>query len=109
MVGVNPEWERAGLLTTLSSHLVDGFRHAGTYVAKSLLAPGPAISRSEQANKLAFVINLKTAKALAIAGRVSRLHGNAGYVWSRGRASFRIPHCARVGPFPSKRNRWRYR
>jgi hypothetical protein len=36
----------------LSSGLA-AFRHAGTYVAKSLLAPGPAISRSKALLSLA--------------------------------------------------------
>jgi hypothetical protein len=44
-VGTYPEWGRAGLLMSYSNDLVSGIRHAGTYVAKSLLAPGPAIFR----------------------------------------------------------------
>jgi hypothetical protein len=38
MVGVYPEWARRPA-DDLSSDLVDGFRHAGANVAKSLLAP----------------------------------------------------------------------
>jgi putative ABC transport system substrate-binding protein len=40
-VGVYPEWRRAGLLMTYSSDLVNGFRHAGAYVAKILAGTGP--------------------------------------------------------------------
>jgi hypothetical protein len=50
----------------LSSDLVDGFRHAGTYVAKSLLAPGPAILPIEHASTLTFVIISKPRKRSAL-------------------------------------------
>jgi ABC-type uncharacterized transport system substrate-binding protein len=53
MVGVYPEWGRAGLLPCghLRREILAGTR------------PGDPI---EQASKLTFVINLKTAKALGI-------------------------------------------
>jgi hypothetical protein len=45
-VGVYPEWARAGLLMSYSSDLADGFRHAGTYVARILAGESHVISRS---------------------------------------------------------------
>jgi putative tryptophan/tyrosine transport system substrate-binding protein len=65
-VGVYPEWGRAGLLMSYSSDLADGFRHAGTYVAKILNGARPGDLPIEQASKFTLVINLKTAKALGI-------------------------------------------
>jgi putative tryptophan/tyrosine transport system substrate-binding protein len=66
-VGVYPEWGRAGLLMSYSTDVVDGVRHAGTYVAKILSGTEPGDLPIEQASKFTFVINLKTAKALGIA------------------------------------------
>ena len=66
-VGAYPEWGRAGLLMSYSSDLVDGFRHAGTYVAKILDGAKPGDLPIEQASKFTLVINLKTAKALGVA------------------------------------------
>jgi ABC-type uncharacterized transport system substrate-binding protein len=65
-VGVYPEWARAGLLMSYSSDLADGFRHAGTYVAKILAGEKPGDLPIEQASKFTLVINLKTAKGLGI-------------------------------------------
>ena len=45
---------------------MDGFRHAGTYVAEILAGTRPGDLPIEQASKLTFVINLKTVKALGI-------------------------------------------
>ena len=50
-----------------SSDTLDGFRHAGTYVAKILTGTKPGDLPIEQASKFIFVINLKTAKGLGIA------------------------------------------
>jgi putative ABC transport system substrate-binding protein len=66
-VGVYPEWGRAGLLMSYSSDIHDGFRHAGTYVAKILSGTKPGDLPIEQASKFTLVINLKTAKSLGIA------------------------------------------
>jgi putative tryptophan/tyrosine transport system substrate-binding protein len=66
-VGVYPEWGRAGLLMTYSSDLVDGFRQAGTYVAKILGGTKPGDLPIEQASKFTLVVNQKTAKELGIA------------------------------------------
>jgi len=66
-VGVYPEFGRAGLLMSYSSDTLDGFRHAGIYVAKILNGTKPGDLPIEQASKFIFVINLKTAKALGIA------------------------------------------
>jgi putative ABC transport system substrate-binding protein len=66
-VGVYPEFGRAGLLMSYSSDTLDGFRHAGIYVAKILAGARPGDLPIEQASKFIFVINLKTAKALGIA------------------------------------------
>jgi putative ABC transport system substrate-binding protein len=68
-VGVLPEWGRAGLLMSYSTDVVDGCRHAGTYVAKILNGTKPGDLPIEQASKFTFVINLKTAKELGIAVR----------------------------------------
>jgi ABC-type uncharacterized transport system substrate-binding protein len=65
-LGVYPEWGRAGLLMSYSSDLADGFRHAGTYVAKILAGEKPGDLPIEQASKFSLVINLKTAKRLGI-------------------------------------------
>ena len=72
-VGVYPEWGRAGLLMSYSTDVVDGCRHAGTYVAKILNGTKPGDLPIEQASKFTFVINLKTAKALGIAVRPTLL------------------------------------
>jgi putative ABC transport system substrate-binding protein len=66
-VGPYPEWAHAGLLMSYSSDLLDGFRHAGTYVAKILGGTKPGDLPIEQASKFIFAINLKTAKTLGIA------------------------------------------
>jgi putative ABC transport system substrate-binding protein len=66
-VGVYAEWARAGLLMSYSTNILDGFRHAGTYVAKILTGTKPGDLPIEQASKFTFAINLKTAKALGIA------------------------------------------
>jgi putative ABC transport system substrate-binding protein len=66
-VGPYPEMTRAGVLMSYSSDLSDGFRHAGTYVAKILGGTKPGDLPIEQASKFTFAINLKTAKALGIA------------------------------------------
>jgi putative ABC transport system substrate-binding protein len=65
-VGAYPEWGRAGLLMSYSSDLSDGFRHAGTYVAKILSGAKPGDLPIEQASKFILVINQKSAKALGI-------------------------------------------
>jgi len=65
-VGVYPEFGRAGLLMSYSSDTLDGFRHAGTYVAKILTGTRPGDLPIEQASKFTLVINLKTAKGLGI-------------------------------------------
>ncbi|NVN88718.1 MAG: ABC transporter substrate-binding protein [Rhodopseudomonas sp.] len=65
-VGVYPEFGRAGLLMSYASDTLDGFRHAGTYVAKILRGTKPGDLPVEQASKFTLVINLKTAKALGI-------------------------------------------
>ncbi|MCK1656498.1 ABC transporter substrate-binding protein [Bradyrhizobium sp. 146] len=66
-VGPYPELARAGILMSYSSDLDDGFRHAGSYVAKILGGTKPSDLPIEQASKFVFAINLKTAKALNIA------------------------------------------
>jgi len=49
-----------------SSDLADGFRHAGSYVAKILGGTKPGDLPIEQASKFNLVVNLKTAKALGV-------------------------------------------
>jgi putative tryptophan/tyrosine transport system substrate-binding protein len=66
-VGPYPEWGRGGLLMSYSTDPLDGFRHAGIYVAKILNGAKPGDLPIEQASKFTFVINLKTAKTLGIA------------------------------------------
>jgi len=55
-----------GLLMSYSGDNPDGFRHAGTNVAKILNGTKPGDLPIEQESKFAFVINLKTAKGLGI-------------------------------------------
>ena len=50
-----------------SNDLSDGWRHAGTYVAKILGGTKPGDLPIEQPSKFTWVINLKTAKELGIA------------------------------------------
>ena len=66
-VGTYPEWGRAGLLMSYSADLIDDFRRAGIYAAKILGGEKPADLPIEQASKFVLVLNLKTAKSLAIA------------------------------------------
>ena len=66
-VGPYPDWGRSGLLMSYSTDPLDGFRRAGAYAAKILDGAKPGDLPIEQASKFAFVINLKTAKALGIA------------------------------------------
>ena len=66
-VGPYSELTRAGILMSYSSDIDDGFRHAGTYVAKILGGSKPGDLPIQQASKFFFAINLKTAKALGIA------------------------------------------
>lgn len=61
-----PEWGRAGLLMSYSADLIDDFRRAGIYAAKILGGEKPADLPIEQASRFVLVLNLKTAKALAI-------------------------------------------
>jgi putative tryptophan/tyrosine transport system substrate-binding protein len=49
-----PEWGRADLLASYSSDLVDGFRHAGSYVAKILGGARPDDCRSMQPSKFTW-------------------------------------------------------
>ena len=66
MVGVYPEWGRAGLLLSYSSDITDGFRHAGIYAGKILQGMKPADLPVEQASKFTLVVNAGTAKRLGI-------------------------------------------
>jgi putative ABC transport system substrate-binding protein len=65
-VGPYPLWGRSGLLMSYSTDPLDGFRHAGVYVAKILKGEKPGDLPIEQASKFILVVNQKTAKALGI-------------------------------------------
>ena len=65
-VGPYPIWGRSGLLMSYSTDPVDGYRRAGTYVARILKGEKPGDLPIEQASKFTLVINLKTAKTLGI-------------------------------------------
>jgi putative tryptophan/tyrosine transport system substrate-binding protein len=64
--GVYPEFARAGCLMSYSVDLEYGFRLTGRQVAKILQGAKPGDLPIEQADKFAFVINLKTAKGLGV-------------------------------------------
>ena len=65
-VGPYPVWGRSGLLMSYSTDPLDGFRHAGVYVAKILKGEKPGDLPIEQASKFTLVINQKTAMGLGI-------------------------------------------
>ena len=64
--GAYPEWGRAGLLLTYSTDALDGYRRAGIYAAKIVRGANPGDLPIEQASKFWLVVNLRTAKRLAI-------------------------------------------
>jgi putative ABC transport system substrate-binding protein len=66
-VGPYPDWGRSGLLMSYATDPVDQTRHAGIYAGKILRGAKPGDLPVEQASKFTLVINLKTAKALAVA------------------------------------------
>jgi putative ABC transport system substrate-binding protein len=62
----NREFVTEGGLMSYGNDPVDAFRRAGLYVARILDGVSPSNLPVDQATKFAFVINLKTAKALGI-------------------------------------------
>ena len=65
MVGVYPEWGRADLLMTYPATSWTAFAMRAP-MSQILAGTRPGDLPLEQASKLTFVINLKTAKALGI-------------------------------------------
>ena len=61
-----PEFPAAGDLMSYGYNLTDAYRHAGVYTAKVLKGARPADLPVQQATKVEFFINLKTAKVLGI-------------------------------------------
>ena len=61
-----PAWVEAGGLMSYASNDLDAFRRAATYVDKILKGAKPADLPVEQASKFELVINLKTAKQIAL-------------------------------------------
>jgi putative ABC transport system substrate-binding protein len=66
-VGIYPQWARAGLPMCYSTDILEGFREAGSYVAKILNGTKPGDLPIVQASKFTFAINLKIAKGLGMA------------------------------------------
>jgi putative ABC transport system substrate-binding protein len=66
IVAPYPDWGRAGALMSYSTDPIDGARLAGVYAGKILHGARPGDLPVEQASKFTLVINLKTARALAI-------------------------------------------
>jgi ABC-type uncharacterized transport system substrate-binding protein len=61
-----PEYGAAGGLMCYGPSLFDGYRLVGVYIGKILKGAKPADLPVEQSTKVAFVINLKTAKTLGL-------------------------------------------
>lgn len=61
------EWAQAGVLLSYSADFGDMFRRSATYVDRILKRERPADLAIEQPSRFEFIVNLKTAKALAIA------------------------------------------